>query len=180
MTTHTHTFNIDRCYSLMRMMPDLFSKPRDILYIGARADSFDFGDLFRQARCEITVLEAFKENVEHLRTLPWLHQVIQADIDRFRSIDDYDLIFWWHGPEHIAEERLPYALSYLECCASEAVILGCPWGESEQGAIHDNPFEIHKSHLDYRLFESLGYDTECLGYKDQPGSHITAIKRINK
>lgn len=169
----------DRTASLTRLIPDLFQY-KTILYIGARDDRFDYGVEFANANYEITVIEAFLLNAYQLQKIPWIYDVIEQDIRKFESSKKYDIVFWWHGPEHIEESELPYILSKLENITNIATVLGCPWGDFAQGPLYNNPFEIHRSSLDYPIFEKLGYTVECLVGKNIHGSNITSVKRKNK
>ena len=170
-----HHFNEDRTESLNRLIPDLYNY-KTVLYVGARSDRFDYGEDFKKAGCDITILEIHPSNVKHLEKLGYL--VHQGDVRRWNALIKYDIVFWWHGPEHIEESELKETLSRLEQYARVAVVLGCPWGEFNQGAIHGNENEKHVSSLDFIMFEELGYDVECLGRKDVRGSNITAVKKI--
>jgi len=166
-----------RTASLERMVPDLYSY-YSVLYVGARTDRMDYGDEFRKGPTKIDVLEIFKPNVIYLKSLDWINEVHHGDV-RSCSIDkDYDIVFWWHGPEHIKEEELANTLTWLEEKAKVAVVLGCPWGKSPQGHLHNNPNEEHVSHYDYQIFEDLGYKVECIGEKDVVGSNITSVKFV--
>lgn len=175
--------DLDRTKSLLRLIPNLFDQcSKSVLYIGARTDRFDYGEEFRNAGYEIILLEVWPENTLYLSRIPWLKKVIQADITlyNFSQDDKFDIVFWWHGPEHIEETKIPITLKRLESVTNEYIILGCPWGKFEQGELYNNPFEKHISYLDYNIFEDLGYETECLGEKNLYGSNITAVKHMIK
>ena len=90
-------------HSIKRLLPNLFKKPFSVLYIGARTNRFLYGKEFKEAKSKISVLEVFKPNVNYLRTLPWLKEVIHADVTKFKTNQRYDIIFWWQGPEHIPQ-----------------------------------------------------------------------------
>ena len=89
-------------------------------------------------------------------------------------------MFWWHGPEHVDVSILPNTIAKLESFANIAVVLGCPWGDYEQGDIEGNCYEKHVSSLDYPFFENLGYNVECLGEINTPGSNITCVKILDQ
>ena len=169
----------DRDASLQRLIPDLYDY-KSVLYIGARSDRFDYGEDFRDAGYEIIILEIFKTNVRYLRTIKWVRWVICGDARRltYSCLRHHDIIFWWHGPEHIKDYEIPVTVMNLEKYAKVAVVLGCPWGYFRQGAIHGNEYEEHVSSNDYQIFEQLGYTVECLGKKDERGSNITAVKYV--
>lgn len=95
-------------------------------------------------------------------------QYVKSDMD----------VFWWHGPEHLPADDVPKTMDRLEALAEKMIIIGCPWGYTQWGAIEGNPHEVHRSHWDYPLFEARGYETECLGKINVPKSNITAVKRV--
>ena len=149
---------------------------------GARTNRFHYGKEFIEAGYEVTILEPYGPNVAHLRTLPGIHNVIQGDV-RDLSVfiekdETFDVVFWWHGPEHVIESDLRNVLPELEKICNHLVVLGCPWGDFPQGSLYNNPFERHVGSYEHQIFEEFGYDVECLGLKDVPGSNITSIKRL--
>ena len=166
-----------RTSSLERLIPDLYAYD-SVLYVGARTDRMDYGDKFKEGGAVVDVLEVFEPNVAHLKTVDWLNEVYCGDVRTFSTDKKYDIVFWWHGPEHIQEEELASTLTLLEDNAKVAVVLGCPWGNFPQGHLHSNPNEEHVSHYDYDVFEDLGYTVECIGHKGVPGSNITSVKFI--
>lgn len=178
-----HYKKINRTESLKRLAPDLFTdKHKTVLYIGARNGGFEYGRDFRFAGIKISILEAFEKNVNFLKEIPWLIEVIHGDVRTIKLENKYDIIFWWHGPEHVLAQDLPPTVAKLESACNHIVVMGCPWGKYEQSSnpygSYINPYEVHVSHFDYSIFEIMGYTVECLGTKDVPGSNITAIKRI--
>jgi len=174
-----HFSSINRLESLNRLIPDLFiGKYKTVLYIGARNGGIDLGEQFRNAGYEISILEIFPPNVEYLKTVPWVKEVFLGDARTFSTNNKWDVVFWWHGPEHIQESEIPAALENLKKLANKLVITGNPWGRYEQESLYGNIHEIHISHLDYTLFESCGYTVECLGQKNVMGSNITSVLRL--
>ncbi|MBU1135990.1 MAG: hypothetical protein KJ559_00575 [Nanoarchaeota archaeon] len=169
----------ERIKSILELAPNVFDY-KSVLYIGARTDRFDFSQEFRKANYKITVVEAYKENVEYLKKIPWLKEVIYQDIRKFKSSKKYDIVFWWHGPEHIEKEELKKTLKKLESMCNKIIVLGCPWGDIKLKELSKNPYEKHLSDFDGDEFEKLGYSVECIGEKNIFGSNITAIKYIKK
>tara|TARA_R100001244_G_C5152282_1_gene129838 strand:- start:214 stop:744 length:531 start_codon:yes stop_codon:yes gene_type:complete len=169
--------DICRTKSLKRLIPDLYNY-KSVLYIGARTDRMHYGEEFKESNYLIDILEVFAPNVSYLKTISWVEEVHCGDVRTFSTDKKYDIIFWWHGPEHIQEEELASTLTLLEGNAKVAVVLGCPWGNYPQGHLHSNPNEEHVSHYNYQVFEDLGYTVECLGEKDVAGSNITSVKFV--
>ena len=179
---HYEEWNLDgrcRTASLNRLIPELFNN-QSVLYVGARTDRMDYGDNFRDGGSTVDVLEIFEPNVAYLKTVDWINEVHCGDVRTFSTDKKYDIVFWWHGPEHIPEKDLPATLALLEDNAKVAVVLGCPWGNFPQGHLHSNPNEEHVSHYNYDIFEDLGYSVECIGQKDTPGSNITCVKYMER
>lgn len=170
--------NNQRLVSLKLLAPDLFSGNfKTILNIGAHEGRFDFGDLFEQVGFDITILEIFKPNVEYLQSLKkW--RIIHGDILEYDFKEKFDVVFWWHGPEHIEKDKLSYAVKRIELISNNLVIMGCPWGVYVQGPCYGNEFEIHKSHYDVDDFIKIGYNCFTIGTKNIEGSNITSVKYI--
>ncbi len=159
-------------------IPDIFENST-MLYIGANKLRTQLTDLFEN-RCSnmtIDVLEIWHENVKYLRGLKKFNGVMQGDvreIDKLFKPNSYDIVMWWHGPEHIEIQELAKTLDKLKRVAKKLVILGCPWGIYVQGEEYGNPYEKHISHLTLDFFKNHGFLTSVVGTRDIPGSNITA------
>jgi len=175
---------LDRTASIMRMVPGLFIKNyyKSILNIGAGPNRFDYSDEFKQAGYDVTVMEYYQDNCDNLKiSMPWLKNIICGDVKNINLSEKYDVVFWWHGPEHLLSDDISPTVMNLERLCNKVIILGCPWGEykTECGGPTDYNPAGHNSHNDYQIFENIGYSVECLGSKDVHGSNITAVKYIN-
>lgn len=175
----TYHDSTDREASLKRLVPDLFTKKRRVLNIGARTDRFEFGQEFSQGGCEISILEIFPENVKYLKTLDFVSEVYEGDVQTYEFDKPFDCIFWWHGPEHIEKDQLESTLKKIESNATELVVLGCPWGLYKQNEMYENIHERHVSAFHEGDFLKLGYDVECLGKRNVKGSNLTSVKRLS-
>jgi hypothetical protein len=164
---------------LMKIAPDIF-KYKSVLYIGARPSRADFLEAFRKEGYEIDILEIYQPNAEHFKKIQWINKVIEGDVSEVKLKKKYDIIFWWHGPEHIKEDKLKGTLKKLESASKKLVVLGCPWGKIEQNEIFENENERHLSYFDTGYFEELGYKTAYFGRKDFSGSNISAVKAVKK
>jgi len=122
-------------------------------------------------------LEAFKHNVEHYKSLGWVDEIIHKDVRNFKSIKKYDVIFWWHGPEHIEKSEIKKTLKNLEKITRKIIVLGCPLGNVMQQGSYGNKFEKHLSFFEVGYFENLGYKTYYIGRRNTL-SNITAVKHI--
>lgn len=173
-----HYEDRDRTASLKRIVPDLFDY-KSVLYVGARTDRFDYGNSFKEKGYDITVIEIFEDNINYLKKIPWLKEVIAGDIRTFSTDKKFDVSFWWHGPEHIKDYELRGVVDNLKKITNKLIVFGCPWGRYELGALYNNPYERHITHWDYTSFEEMGFEVECLGTKDVPLSNITSVMRLN-
>ena len=174
---------MERC--AVEALPDLGTLGRT-LYVGANTRRFDLYRLFEPS--SLYVLEAWDPNVRALRQathLPLagviLGDVLQAaELPEIAALAPFDLLCWWHGPEHVAEGLLAPFIGpsgRLHRLYSRAVLMGAPWGRYEQGAAGGNPYEVHRSTLLPVFFENLGYQVNTVGRQDCPDGHITAWRR---
>ena len=124
-------FRRQRPTQLKQEIPDIWDYG-SVLYVGARTDRMDFGKDFKLAGYEIDVLEIFEPNVQYLKTVEFINHVIRGDVRQARLLVQrtYDIVFWWHGPEHIEKSDLGDTLNGLRLIAEELVVCACPWGGS--------------------------------------------------
>ncbi len=104
-------------------------------------------------------------------------RVINDDITKFvkNSTEKFDVIVWWHGPEHVEQEQLGPTLKGLEAMCTGAVVIGCPDG--------DVPYEDpegddrHRCAISESLMHDFGYQTRLIDrtWKAQEPA-IAAIK----
>ncbi len=158
---------------IIRYIPEI-KYSHTVLYIGARVASFQFKEYMQKLNLKFTILEIFHPNVIFLRNKGF--EVIEADITNYKPEKQYDIVLWWHGPEHIEKSEIFEVLKNLEKISVKAVILGCLWGLYPQNAIYNNIHEIHKCTLYEEDFKSLGYNTITLGKKDGSYSNLMAWK----
>ena len=176
----------EREVQMSQHLPQLFEgqSHRSVLYVGANKKRQHFLDWFERAGySRIVVLEAFAENAEFLKAeiggrTPGL-EVVHGDIRDKDAIpgDAFDVIFFWHGIEHLLEDKIAPVLERLEAI-SNVVVLGCPHGIYEQGPEYGNPYEEHLSAVYPQFLENLGYTTDVIGKTDERGSNILAWKFI--
>lgn len=169
----------------MRILPPysivLFTLGKTALYVGATPRRFQMVPELSDANYDITLLEAFKPNADYYAGHPCFTEVICADVQDIGKVAngrEWDLVVWWHGPEHVGRERLPQTLVNLEAVANRMVVLGCPWGQNLHGVVDGNPYSIHRNHIDVPDLEKLGYEVKTLGEKGNPGTwcHLLAWK----
>lgn len=171
-------------------IPDLFGFD-SVLYIGANLSRMQFVPVFVGAEFMVDVVEIHKPNVDELFEFnercrksdhgrAFFRNIINADVRDIAKLDDllsYDVVFWWHGPEHVPLEDFEKTMRLLERFAMRIVVAGCPWGIYNQPAVRGNPHEVHVSHLTPREFINIGYATNTIGRKNVRGSNLLAWKR---
>jgi len=161
-------------------LPQLFSEPGTLLYIGARPDAHSWLPELYEAGHLITVLEVWPANIEGLEGDIRISSLIQGDVRDVDSLHKYifDYIIWWHGPEHLSYDDIQPTLIKLESKATKLVALACPYGYYPQGAHKGNPYETHRTTLYPVNFEEWGYEVRTDGIKDKAGSEIVVWKVI--
>lgn len=120
------------------------------------------------------VLEIFEPNCRQLREHGLKH-VVCGDVRDIRQhySEPFDVILWWHGPEHLEKAEALKAIEQLRPLARQALVLGCPLGDAPQAALYGNPHEEHRSSWQEEDFSQLGMQTEIVR-DEQPQPHITA------
>ena len=163
---------------LIKELPELLNGAgKTALYVGASVwRAFLLDDLIRWG-WKTTVLEVWPTNVDCIRNT-YNVPVIQGEVVTSPINQTFDLVLWWHGPEHVTKENLPRALNSLETHSS-LIVLGCPENDSPQGLVYDNPFETHLWNVSQDDLRQLGYKTRS---DPRPGNpnNIIAWKRILK
>jgi len=147
---------------------------KTLLYIGANPMRNDELDELMNMGYKATILEAFEPNCDELKTRGF-SRVINADIVDYEFEKDFDVIMFWHGPEHLRHQDLKPTIKKLEehC---KLLIFACPFGTYPQGIEYGNYYEIHHSHIYPDFFEVHNYKTATLGEVDNQGSHLMAWK----
>jgi len=168
------------------------------LYIGGNLLRCEMARELRIAGFEITLLEVFKPYCDALekekKFFGVFSEIINENIQYFKSERTWDIVAWWHGPEHITIDSLPDTIFSIEKVTKKLVVFACPFGrydfdESQAadlakrhgkilGTEVTNVFEIHSSALYPDFFTKLGYKVNTIGGKDIPGSNLLAWKYV--
>lgn len=157
-------------------------KCKTALYIGVNTIRHHLCPELKKAGVAITGLEIFEPYVKVLRE--WnedtklLAEVIHGDILDFETDRKWDVVIWWHGPEHVTRDEWLFAVPYLEAMANKGVLFGCPWGVFVHPPVDNNPAQEHKHHLFPADFEALGYKCSTRGVPLGRGGDIAAFKMV--
>lgn len=141
-------------------------EPKSLLYIGWRKDCKPW---WHDTFCplmgieKIGVLEVFPKNHADLEQEVWSGRYnvtpVLGDarrIDQVIKKNEYDVIFWDHGPEHVTAEELRKVTPLLREYAAKLVLYCCPWGDWPQGAEDNNDHEIHRNAVTTEQLTQLG------------------------
>ena len=173
--------------SVNRCIPDLFGGSySSVLYVGANQRRQHFLNRFEESGYRrIIILEAFDKNYQFLKEKfeakdPHTYRVIWGKVQEIEKMEigSVDVVFFWHGPEHLPQHKIDPTLSRLEAICNHVIVCGMPFGFYEQGPEYGNPFEAHQFHIYPTFLEKRGYQTETLGERDKRGSNITAWKYV--
>ena len=164
-------------HDICPFLPQLFTEPGLLLYVGARVDACSWLQELHDAGNIIDVLEVWPQNVWNFKTDDRIGLIYCGDVRRADSLlGHYDYVFWWHGPEHIPQPEVALTLAKLEAKARRLVAVASPWGLYPQGEHEGNPHEQHLWSVYEEDLQALGYETKTDGEINQPGSEIVGWK----
>lgn len=139
-------------------------------------------ELRQGAPSKHTVIERFKPYYEKLRahalTKEYGIHCLNVDVVEWAPVtcERFDLIIWWHGPEHVKQCELAPTLVALEKIGT-CLILGGPEGPDDYKEPESG--DAHRCVLTKNMFEELGYRTTSFDRsKRGQGPHISAIKIV--
>ena len=161
-------------------LPGLFDAGGTCLYIGANLEMHTGLQMLHDAGYTVTVLEVWPEYVRQLRRAPllwWVAEVLEQDVRNLAELPPdarWDVVVWYHGPEHLTWAEFAAVLPELERRARRLVVLGAPWGDTRgPGA---NPYAHHVSFYYEEDWQRLGYTTRTLGPVDEHGGNLLGWK----
>lgn len=183
--------HIVRREQILRCISDVFEY-KTMLYIGAKVKkTFPVGMQmipdFKEAGYEIDVLEAWRLNVRDLIKMNKKEKIYRTillgDVRNSRHIladRYYDVIIWWHGPEHVNSEEIMPTIKKLESHARKMIIIACPFGRHKQGIAFGNPYEKHLSTIYPEDFKKhKDWHVDVIGERDVKMSNLLAWKRTD-
>jgi hypothetical protein len=152
---------------------------RTCLYVGAHpGKGCSFWDEIRRAGCRMTVIEVYEPNVKALECMLMNgEEILCADIRDWIPPEKYDLVLWWHGPEHVMPDEAEMVIEKLWSVTRQWLVCGSPWGRVEQGEEYGNAAEKHLWSVDPRFFQILGMQTRTFPPKDKLGGQVVAWRK---
>ena len=169
----------EREKQLDNCIPDLY-KYKSVLYVGANTHRCHILPTFRNRGYKIDIVEPFEKNCKYYKGVIGINEVHHSTIKDFKPKGTYDVVFWWHGPEHIDKNELEAAMKHMEWMANKLVVLGVPWGINKQEAIDDNNFEIHRASMFEKDFTQYGYKTNTIGKINTCNGNLIAWKQMGE
>lgn len=148
-----------------------------ILYVGGHlryGRNLQITGYFRNAGYQIDVIEIFPDNIAQLANVKWIKKLIEGDIRLFDPYAPYDLVVFWHGPEHLPKDEVPKLLDKMKTYA-KAVIFATPNGFYDQGDEYGNPYERHASTWYVEDFMKLDMVATAIGNHDEQNGNIIAL-----
>ena len=127
------------------------------------------------------VLEVFEPNRRALREYG-IPNVIAGDVSEIDSIfgpSSFDVVLWWHGPEHVEKSVAIQTIEKLKGCTRQMLIVGCPKGFEPQTTVGGNDHERHVSAWERSDFEKQGMETIVV-HDGRAFLHITAWLVVNR
>lgn len=147
-----------------------------MLYVGGHlryGRNLQMSAYFRKAGYTIDVIEIFPDNVAQLANIQWISRLIEGDVRLFHPYFVYDLVVFWHGPEHLEADEVPGLLEKMKTYA-KAIIFASPNGRYEQGAEYGNDAERHASTWYLEDFVRLDMVASAIGDPDEENGNIIA------
>jgi hypothetical protein len=171
-----------RIHHLLACVPDLLSY-RTCLYVGCNPQRQQLVPELLWAGYAVDVLEVFPAYVKALQeanpTTRRFRRICEGDVRTFQPAEDYDLVVWWHGPEHVEKAELADVLARLASWPRRLAVVGCPHGHLGQGVTKDgNEQQRHRWDCMPEDFRKLGWPAETL-LPEPHGvrSHLIAWRR---
>lgn len=161
-------------------VPDVFSY-KTVLYIGASPLRQILAKEFKDHGASIDLVEVWPVNLQSLRTTHAnvFDNFILGDVRKLDQVikKTYDVVCWWHGPEHVLPSEFEETLQALKPFAKHLIITACPHGNFPQGAYGGNEFETHHQALVPEDFHRIGWYAISFGMRDDPWSWVMAWYR---
>lgn len=166
----------NRLKHLVACIPDVFDY-KTVLYVGG-GNRLQVFDEFVKHNCTIDIVEVFAPNILKLVNVKGIRSIFHSDIETFNPKDKYDVVFFWHGIEHIKKGSVHKLIKKIERYTTKLIVFGCPYGIYEQGAEYGNEFEKHISVWYPDDFPLRGFKCDTIGMKDTKRANLIAWKNF--
>ena len=166
--------------AFMGSVPQVLDK-RTCLYVGAWPGGTALIPELRAAGYELTIVEVWAPYVVDLQHEMLPHEkVVCSDIRTWEADSKYDLVIWWHGPEHMPIADWEATLEKLDGCARAWCVVAGPWGPYRQPPIDGNPQQEHVAVLEAKWFSARGWNVKTFGRHGIPGGEVVAWRHREK
>lgn len=163
--------------SVMEKYPGI-TNSKSMLYIGFDPKYESQFVLFKEVNWEITILEINPKNVEWAKK-NLEYNVVEGDvrdIDQHFSINQFDIIIWEDGIEHIEESEWKSTFEKLDRIAKKFVVLESPEGRyGHEGAI----LEWNKQHSEVYVdkLKEYGFDSWIVK-EEHKGNLVNRVRGV--
>lgn len=156
----TETF--DGYLSILQKGPKEILQPRTCLNVGAWPGGTAFFPELWSAGWVIDVVEVFPKYVKALTPEVTANggKIYTADIREWDPGKSWDLVLWWHGPEHMHKDSAERVIEKLSKIYRRWFVVGVPNGYYKQPPIDGNPQQEHVSHYSPDWFRVRGFCVE--------------------
>lgn len=175
-----------RQVQLERVLPRLaatYGPGHKMLYVGGHlryGRNLQILPFFKSLGVVVDIIEIFPANILQLKTYPGIRNLICDDIRNFASPEPYDIVCWWHGPEHVTREDFAYTMAKIEQYCTGLVICATPNGRYDQGPEYGNQAERHLAHYTLEDWLAMGWTADAIGIPNQKQGNIIAWKQIGQ
>ena len=132
----------------LKLIPELWTGGT-CLYVGAKPARREMAETMKEIGFAVDAIEAWPNH--YFGLTDWnkknqvfrdifLGNVLYAERIVRRT---YDVVMWWHGPEHVAKEALPDFLATIQRICRGTIIMAFPHGDFEQSPLEGNPMDAH-------------------------------------
>ena len=169
-----------RLEQLGEKVPELFEQPGTALYVGAQKKQHQCVAELKEAGYTIALLELIEKNCEYYDGKDLFDTIVCGDVreaDQHFAPNSFDVVLWWHGPEHVDREDVEPTVAKLEEIATELVILASPCGKTRKQAWSVKG-QAHLCALYVDDYLNMGFNTATFGEADRwrKGTQLLAWK----
>jgi hypothetical protein len=161
---------------LLRLIPD-FHEHKRVLNIGASGKQHFMIPEMLEAGQHVSVVEIYEPYVLQLRKKFPQVAVYHANVLDIATLrlPKFDLIFWWHGPEH--HPAVAPVLCLLYTMEPHLLVVSTPNGRYPQAAIDGNPRQEHRHSFEPGYWKRLGFEEWSSGIPGDMRGNIVAWRR---